>query len=154
MHGPKWIVFVIKLKPFSALFWVLGIVLANTWPCLPPRITKRTYTSMSLHGLAACTQCTVAETWFKSQQRRVAQKNIALYLTKPCFWMEKHNVLNKIIGQIWINFVLFMKNCYVKGTGKEKTTVLCLSSVWIKFTYKVGLKNYSLLELVFPQSLF
>ena len=154
MHGPKWIVFVIKLNLFLPCFGFSALYLPTPDPVRHPASLNGRTQSMSLHGLAACTQCTVADTWFKSQQRRVAQKNIALYQTKPCFWMEKHNVLNKIIGQIWINFVLFMKNCYVKGTGKEKTTVLCLSSVWIKFTYKVGLKNNSLLELVFPQSLF
>ena len=34
-----------RLKPFAALFWALGIGLANTWPCpRQPGITPQPYT--------------------------------------------------------------------------------------------------------------
>ena len=38
-----------RVEPFAALFWALDIVLANTWPCPPASLHRRTQ-SMSLHG--------------------------------------------------------------------------------------------------------
>ena len=58
-----------KVKPFTALFWTLGIVLylSTPDPARRPGITLPPYTKHVTHAA-----CTVVESWFNSQPRRVA----------------------------------------------------------------------------------
>ena len=51
-----------RVKSFAALFWTLGIVLANTWPCPPARH----------HSTAAHKALTYFNSWLSSQWRCVA----------------------------------------------------------------------------------
>ena len=64
-----------RVEPFAALFWALGIVFANTWPCLPVRYhSTAVHKSMSSYG----------HSWFNSQRRHVA----LVYLE---FWRISHS---------------------------------------------------------------
>ena len=79
------------VEPFAVLFWGLGIVLVNTRPCPPARhhIHHRTQ-GMSLYGHAACT---VVESCFNSQRRRVG---LPLFLSVYVIYLWPHSTPLKL----------------------------------------------------------
>ena len=62
---------------FAALFWALGIVLTNTWPCPPARHHSTVVQSAFPHMLDA--NCKAVERRFTSHWRRIATPPFPIY---------------------------------------------------------------------------
>ena len=64
----------IWVEPFAALFWALGNVLANTWPCPPDRHHSMHRCMYTKHFLIW------SYSWFNSQQSRAVPLPFLIYL--------------------------------------------------------------------------
>ena len=61
----------LRVEPFAALFWALGILLANNWPARPPAWHCSTAVQSAFPNMVNA-NCTAEERRFNSHRRRVA----------------------------------------------------------------------------------
>ena len=90
-------------EPFAALFWAVGIVLANTWPCTPAQhhSTAMHTQSMSLYG----------HSWINSLQRRAGPIPFSylgvLFIYGLSIWnvlLKSRNLQDREVKLVFLHF--------------------------------------------------
>ena len=94
-----------RVEPFAALFWALGIVLANTWSCpsAGQALLRRRTQSMTLYG----------HRWFNSQRERVGPP--PLFLTRY------------VIYPSLLSVVAYFENLNIRPTYTLYYSIICIA---------------------------